>query len=131
MISIAAFAHPAELMRRQMASWHIPYIPIGWLVLKYIERTIGHRFDDIAPLNTIRRIRAPVLLVHGDADPVVPVSDAERIYANRADDRVRHLLLPGAGHNPAGALATHGQQLLDFIYRALRQDALKGTRSNT
>lgn len=114
-VSIAAFAHPAEVMRRQMASLHIPYLPLGWLVLRYVQHTIGHRFDDIAPVNTIRRVSAPVLLIHGDADKLVPFTDAERIHANRGHDRVKLLRLPGAGHNPAGAIARHGGELLAFL----------------
>ncbi len=117
-VAIASFAHPEELMRRQMASHHLPYLPIGWLVLRYIERTIGHRFDDIAPCNTIRKIAVPVLLVHGEADRFVPVQDARKIYANRPDDRVELLLLPGVRHNSAKAIATHGDKLIDFLQRA-------------
>ncbi|HHI75793.1 MAG TPA: alpha/beta fold hydrolase [Gammaproteobacteria bacterium] len=117
-ISIAAFAHPEEVMGRQLAALHLPRIPVGWLVLKYIEHAIRHRFDDIAPVNTIEKIQAPVLLVHGEADRLVPPGDMERIYAKRRDDRVERLCLPGAGHNPARAIARHGQRLLDFLGRA-------------
>ncbi|MGD8589644.1 MAG: alpha/beta fold hydrolase, partial [Chromatiales bacterium] len=87
-ISIAAFAHPAELMRRQMNSHHIPYLPLGWLVLRYIERTIQASFDAIAPCHTIRLTTCPVLLIHGEADATVPPDDARRIYHNRCSDRV-------------------------------------------
>ncbi len=120
-ISIAAFAHPAEVMGRQLAALHLPRIPIGWLVLKYIEHAIGHRFDDIAPVNTIKKIQAPVLLVHGEADRLVPLRDAERIYANRRDDRVEWLRLPGAGHNPTRVITHHMPRLLDFLARTDRQ----------
>lgn len=122
-IAIASFAHPEELMRHQMASHHVPHIPFGWLVLRYIERTIGHRFDEIAPCNTIRKITSPVLLVHGEADRFVPVGDAKRIHANRPDERVELLLLPAVGHNSAKAIATHGEKLLDFLHRAMGQEA--------
>jgi pimeloyl-ACP methyl ester carboxylesterase len=32
-VSLAAFAHPADLMRRHLRSHHIPFRPLGWLVL--------------------------------------------------------------------------------------------------
>jgi len=129
-VAIASFAHPEELMRRQMAAHHIPYIPIGWLVLKYIERTIGHKFDHIAPCNTIRKITVPVLLVHGEADRFVPVADARKIHANRPHDRVELLLLPGVGHNSAKAIATHGDKLVHFLLRAAsRKRPSDGNRS--
>ena len=39
-VSISALAHPVDFMRSKMQSHHIPYVPISWLVLRYIERTI-------------------------------------------------------------------------------------------
>jgi dipeptidyl aminopeptidase/acylaminoacyl peptidase len=116
-VSLAAFAHPADLMRRHLRSHHIPYWPLGWLVLRYVERTIQARFDDIAPCTTIHRVRCPVLLVHGKADTRVPPADAERIYANRRDDRTELLLLPATGHDSPEAIALHGQVLTAFLRR--------------
>jgi dipeptidyl aminopeptidase/acylaminoacyl peptidase len=98
-----------------MESHHIPYRPVGWLVLHYIERTIGHRFDAIAPLNTIRNVRCPVLLVHGSEDRSVPVSDAEAIHAQRAHRRVELLTLPGAEHDSVEHIERHGAELVTFL----------------
>lgn len=114
-VSIAAFAHPQQLMRRQMESHRIPYRPVGWLVLHYIERTIGHRFDAIAPLNTIRNIQCPVLLVHGNEDRCVPVSDAEAIHAQRAHRQVELLTLPGAEHDSVEHIERHGAEIITFL----------------
>jgi predicted peptidase len=43
----------------------------------------------------------PVWIVHGDADPVVPVSESQGMYAalSAAGARVRYVELPGVGHN--------------------------------
>lgn len=118
-VSISAFAHPVELMRRQMQSHHIPYVPIGWLVLRYIQRIIKANFNDIAPCNTIRRVTCPVLLVHGEKDKVVPLGDAQKIYANRLDDRVELLLLPTAGHDSRRAISRHGEALIAFLRHSI------------
>jgi dipeptidyl aminopeptidase/acylaminoacyl peptidase len=118
-VSIAAFAHPVELMRRQMRSRRIPHFPVGWLVLDYIERAIGARFDDIAPCNTIRRASCPVLLVHGEDDARIPPADALRIYANRHDDRTELMFLPHTGHESREAVQAYGNALTAFIRRSL------------
>lgn len=118
-VSIAAFAHPEELMRRQMRSRRIPHLPVGWLVLRYIERAIGARFDEIAPCNTIRRVACPVLLVHGEEDARIPPADALRIYANRHDDRTELMLLPATGHDSREAVQIYGDALRAFIRRSL------------
>ena len=49
-------------MRRWFCLRGIPQRPLGSLILRYVERVIGHRFDDIAPIATIRRLHCPVLL---------------------------------------------------------------------
>ena len=121
-ISIPGFAHPGELMRRQMQSRHIPYHPFGWLILRYIERTIGFSFDDIAPCNTIRHIECPVMLIHGRADNFIPMEDSKTIYANRAGDNVQLILLEGVGHNSIAALSRHAETLLRFMSHCSQQN---------
>lgn len=117
-VSIAAFAHPEELMRRQMQSHRIPYIPIGWAVMRYIERTIGSRYEAIAPINTIRNVSCPVLLVHGCDDRRIPVADARAIYAQRSHDRVELLILPKAAHSSIEDMESLRDELIGFLERA-------------
>lgn len=38
--------------------------------MRHVQRVIGTTFDDIAPVNTIARVRCPVLVVHGRTDTV-------------------------------------------------------------
>lgn len=112
-VSLAAFAHPATMMRRWLQSKGVPRL-LGAYILFYVQRVIGHRFDDIAPCNTIRRVRCPVLLAHGTEDVTVPVSDARAIYANRRDERVRLLLMPGS-HDEYGELEASMQSVIGFV----------------
>ena len=113
-ISIASFSHPQGMMLRVLASSHIPYVPIGWYVLHYVQRVIGHRFSDIAPCNSIRKISCPVLLVHGTEDATVPVAEADLIYANRTGDHVRLLVLNG-NHDAVDELEKHIDKLTIFL----------------
>lgn len=87
-ISVAAFAHPEQLMRRWFHAKRVPYWPLGWLVNRYLERVIGARFDDIAPVNTLAKTSCPILLVHGLQDDTVPIADARRILHNRGRSNV-------------------------------------------
>ena len=79
-VSIAAFAHPEQLMRRWFALRYVPYWPLAWLINRSLERVIGASFDEIAPVNTVAKATCPVLLVHGRQDSVVPITDAHRIW---------------------------------------------------
>ena len=80
-VSVSAFAHPENVMRRWLEARHIPYWPVGWAVNRYVEHVIGHRFNAIAPIATLPRIACPVLLVHGLQDNVVPPDCAHRLRA--------------------------------------------------
>jgi len=117
-VSIAAFAHPAAMMRRWLAWRRIPYRPFGWAILEYVQHVIGTRFARIAPVNTIRRVRCPVLLAHGTDDVTVPVEEARQIFANRAHDAVELLLLQG-GHDEYAEMDLGIGAMLDFLARRL------------
>ncbi len=116
--SLSAFAHPRSMMRRWLAGMGIPYLPLGWYMLRYVEHAIGHRFDAIAPVHTVARVACPVLLVHGDADDTVPLADARAILAAGGEGRVELLELPG-GHDEFAALEAHLPRLLAFLARHL------------
>ncbi len=70
---------------RALASHHYPWVPGA--ALRY-------------PLPTedwLLQVQNPVLLVHGDADDVVPVSHSRRLKA--VAPHAQLMLLPGVGHN--------------------------------
>lgn len=115
-VSLSAFAHPQELMRRWLAERRIPFPLVGEAVLEQVQAVIGARFDDIAPLHTIRALRCPVLLVHGRDDATVPFGDALRLQ--QAADRAGLLEVDG-GHDLREALAPHQAQIVAFLAEAL------------
>ncbi len=114
-VSLSAFAHPREVMRRFMAEKRVPYPVLGWYVLRRVQRVIGASFDEIAPLNTIVRVRCPTMLVHGSSDATVPADDAKRLLA--ASGHARLLLVEG-DHDLRAAMAAHAQTLMDFLHAA-------------
>ncbi len=70
------------------------------------EAKYGHPQDDAAllrelsPIHRIDRLRAPLLVVHGDEDTNVPVEEAEQVVAALAARGIphRYLLFAGEGH---------------------------------
>jgi uncharacterized protein len=84
-VSVAAFAHPEQVMQRWFALRFIPYWPIAWLINRALEKIIGATFSDIAPIKTIATVSCPVLIIHGLQDTLVPVADAHEIrnYSNK------------------------------------------------
>ncbi|MDP2677486.1 MAG: alpha/beta fold hydrolase [Rhodoferax sp.] len=115
-VSISAFAHPYEVMRRLLAVHHIPYFGVGWYVLHHVQHVIGARFDDIAPIHSMSLVRCPVLLVHGEEDEMVPFDDARRLLAAGQQGRVQLLAVPGR-HDLSEALAIEQSQVLAYLQK--------------
>jgi pimeloyl-ACP methyl ester carboxylesterase len=100
----------------------------GPLLLAVLSSTFSHtarrlpgtivdtRHYQAMPAPPCERLAVPVLAIHGDADPVVPMSHARRVLAA---PRATALILPGGGHM---ALFSH----LDDI-RAAVDDFLPDT----
>jgi len=113
-ISIGAFADPAQLTERYLARLHMPRVVVA-LTKRYVEWVIGHRFAQIAPANSIRHVACPVLLVHGDQDRTVPLEDARCIAAVADPGRTRLLVVAGAGHDSVDKIEDHADELLAFL----------------
>jgi len=65
---------------------HYPFVPLFFLQIKY---------------ETVRKlpeIRVPILILHGDQDEVVPLEQAERLYAAANEPKTLHVI-HGARHN--------------------------------
>jgi uncharacterized protein len=118
LVSVAAFSHPATMMRRWLAEKHVPEWPVGSYILGYVQKTIGHRFDDIAPVNTIARVPCPVLLVHGADDEVAPIDEARQIFAARHHADVRLIVLNG-NHESFADVEQHMDDLCGFLQNTL------------
>ena len=69
-----------------VAAGRLPWIPVRWLM--------SDRFDSFSAIGTVR---APLLVIHGDQDEVVPYELGARLFA-AANEPKRMLTLPGAGH---------------------------------
>jgi dipeptidyl aminopeptidase/acylaminoacyl peptidase len=70
---------------------------------------------DLSPINHIDRLRAPLLIVHGENDSNVPVIEAEQLAQALASRGIEHkyLLFPDEGH--------------EFLHRSSRADYLRET----
>lgn len=85
---------------------------------RYLDWLIGplpaamDAYRQRSPIRHLDRIRVPVLLVHGSADPIVPVSEAEKMYAALRERGLPCRLLVLDGEQ-------HGLRRSDSIQRAL------------
>lgn len=97
---------------------------IAPLLLMQVHPRVGVDPDSIAPIEGIRHISAPLLLIAGDKDRHTPLSGSKRLFEAAPEPKVLWVL-PGAAHvnfhrfNPA----EYEHRVLDFLGRALRDGA--------
>ncbi len=115
-VSLAAFAHPEEVMRRWMTQRRLPAGRLAQAIVDEVQHVIGTTFDEIAPLHTIALARCPVMIVHGRDDATVPPGDARRLHRARPDAEL--LLVPG-DHDLRDALTPHAPRIVRFLAAAL------------
>ena len=98
-VTVGAFAHPVDAMQAEFSKRHVPYFPLVWLLMIYLQIRMKLRFRKIAPENVIGRASGRFLLVHGEEDQVVPFSHAERLRDAAGPQAVSLWPMPGRGHS--------------------------------
>jgi len=85
---------------------HYPLLPVRWL--------LRDRYDTIG---RIARVRAPILIIGGDRDSIVPLAQTRRLFEAAREPKAL-LVIDGADHNDESLLA--GPELIAGVLRFLR-----------
>lgn len=93
---------------REMARTALPFIPLGPLL-----RT---RYDVV---EKVKRVKVPILVLHGDKDEVVPFEQGKKVFAAALPPK-EFYTIRGAGHNDTYIVGgnSYFATLKDFIERA-------------
>ena len=112
-IELAVEHPPAALVLRSpftsmtdLGQYHYPLLPVRLLLR-----------DRFAAIDQIRRIRAPMLVIAGGRDRIVPIENTRRLY-DAAVAAKMFLVLPDADHNDEELLA--GEEMIRAIIHFLQ-----------
>lgn len=118
-VGLAVEHPPAALVLRSpftslgdVAGVHYPWLPVSRLLL-----------DRYPSIDRITALSAPLLVIAGDADDIVPASLSRRLY-DAAPQPKEMLSIPGLGHNDRAML--DGPQLLTAVHRFLQHTPVLG-----
>jgi len=112
-VDLAVEHPPAALVLRSpftsmgdLGQHHYPFLPVRLLLR-----------DRFAAIDQIRRIRAPLLVIAGGHDRIVPIDNSRRLYEAAVAPKTL-LVLPDADHNDYELLA--GDEMIQAIVRFLQ-----------
>ena len=125
-------ADPVRLTRETFRLARLPLpnpiaYPLAWWTARVYVKPRGHRPSEVSATGAARRYRGPLLVAHGDADRVVPVSHLARLEAAaraaRAGDPdagpVESLVLPGGEHSWLYEFPAYRVTVARFLAHAL------------
>jgi dipeptidyl aminopeptidase/acylaminoacyl peptidase len=106
---VVAAATPADLTRYQSAAWAVFMGQVGAPAGVSPDPVAAAAYRAASPVTHVTSSSAPMLLLHGDADTVVPFQMAETMpdAMEKAGAKVKLIRLPGGGHDFAGETGEH------------------------
>lgn len=110
---------PTAIDRRFRHTLHLPSWFAGLLMRPIAEWRIGATAKEIAPRETLGRLKCPVLILSGELDAYTTLEDARRLFAAAPSQR-QFWLVPRAGHVDLYGAAgrDYEQHLLAFLRSA-------------
>ena len=91
-------------------------------MLGQVRLRLGVSADAIAPIEGIRRIRAPLLLIAGEEDRHTRIDESRELFAAAPEPKTLWTI-PGAAHQDFHEFTRtdYERRMLDFLARALRR----------
>jgi pimeloyl-ACP methyl ester carboxylesterase len=122
-VSCSAFTDPRTITADLLRRFHVPKWPFLALVCRFIEGWLGTTMEEAAPQRWIGRIKAPLLLLHGEQDRFIPPAHLRALHAEADRDRTRMRTLPGRRHADVTTDPACGAEIVAFFRDNLRVPA--------
>lgn len=111
LVAESGFADYRGIVREKLASFWLSW-PLQW-PLSY---TINNDYSPFAVVSKISPV--PLLIIHGDHDPVVPLSHGQTLFAAAAEPK-EMWVVEGGGHIAALGQKKYQLQLLAYLRKVL------------
>ncbi len=88
---------------------------------RYIFEQLHIPEDSLNLIPVVQKLKTPMLIIHGEQDPKIPVTQAYKLYKNTASTHKKLWIIPGAKHTDLAQ--KYGEnyyiKILDFIEKNL------------
>jgi len=117
LVAESALSSYRDIAREKLAGFFLTW-PLQW-PLSY---TLPDKYSPIYAIPHIKHI--PILIIHGDRDPIVPLHHGERLYA-AANAPKQFWRVKGGGHIQAFAFDEYREKLVMYLDDVYRTDQSK------
>ncbi len=96
--SISSFANMRKILYDGFMKSNIPRWFVNGL-MTYIEFRLGRSLEDVSPENLVKKIKVPILLIHGTKDEVVDFTEMEKIFKQANKNLTQKFVAKGHNHS--------------------------------
>lgn len=116
----SSFTSYVDIVREKLDAHWLTW-PIQWLLSLTID-------DTYSPLPVVTKISpTPLLIIHGDKDPVVPLHHGQELFAAAVQPK-EFWLVAGGAHIEAFRHKANQERLVQYLRQVLTIDAASGVR---
>lgn len=106
----------AEVRGLVLESTFCSVLAVARRMVPFIPESLGFKSERYPSIERMARITAPVLVIHGDRDALIPVRQGRELY-DRANEPKQLYVVKGAGHNDVASTAgpDYGARIRDWL----------------
>ncbi|WP_456278435.1 alpha/beta hydrolase [Bacillus sp. AK128] len=98
-----------ELSHQLRYLYRLPAFPIMEVTSIVTKFRAGYTFEEASAVNSVKKNKLPLFIIHGDEDKLVPTEMADEIYSVAVSEK-ELWIVPGAGHTEAYTVAEQEYQ---------------------
>lgn len=117
-ITVGAIAHPVAVMNVEFQKRGVPNF-VAATLLTYMRFRFGLDFDNIAPVNNIRRAEAEMLIIHGDDDQTIPLEQGQMLAAAGRKGKTELWVALGKGHSDCDTHPQFWERVNTFLQKTV------------
>lgn len=96
-VSDSGYYSTETVFKTQIKNKHLSWLPVLYIADKIIFKTFNLHFKDIVPGQSLTKSCVPILILHGSADTLIPVQNAEMLFLSACGPKEIHIF-EGATH---------------------------------
>ena len=97
-VSDSTYSSLTNIIHRVYAIFGPLRYPFVWLTEIYSTVFLGINANNVSPADSLAKTKIPVLLIHGDKDSQIPVSNAHELYDRANKNTTTLWIVKGADH---------------------------------